>query len=453
MLLYLLTGCAPADLIEGSLPATGYTDLRIDTEARGIPPSDVSAVTIGGVPAFDLSLAADGQLLVTAQGGPSGEAAVILTVDGAEIEVGALTYDAPIDPVFERMVAFGASVTMGFQDGTPTPRAQLTSPVMHLARAAGAWLPLPLFRDDLWDALSIEDIGPAPECAIGTGSFTTNATLSVLTEMADPETGELDFTRARVTPTVEPRNLAIGNFRIHQIVHGAPPTDPAYALLTYLAFQNDSTGLGSDTGPSQLDRLEALEPTIIVSTDLYGNDLLGPVLPTDGVDFDRLTEEADFTADLEETLDRLAATGAEVFLANIPRVDRLPRIAQVHHDPDELAIVLERAERFNALLSEHAAAHDTIHIVDTYQYVEDHPDGLVTDRFTLSLGTLGGLISFDGVHFSDTGNALVTQLFIEAIEDTLGVDFPELPLASILARDPHSPFVLEVHGRDPAACD
>ena len=453
MVLLLSMACAPpTPLTPDRLSATGYDRLLIDTEALGYAPADVSAVTIGGVPAFGLAETADGQLSVTVQGGPAGEAAVSLVVDGAAVDAGALEYAPPVDPIFDRMVAIGASVTMGFQDGSPSQRAQLNGPAVHLARAAGAWMPLPLFHDNLWDSLDVSSISPAPGCLLGdAGTFTTSATLNAVSAMADDE-GELDFRRARVSPDLEARNLAIGNYRISQIVHGAPPTDPSFALLTYLSFANDSEGLGSDTGPSQLEQLEAMAPTLVVSTDLYGNDILGAALSAP-VSFELLTEEDPFVADLELALERLAATGAEVFLSNLPRVDRLPRIAQAGHDPAELAIVSERGERFNALLDEHAGRHDNIHVVDAYGFVEENPDGLEGDGFRLSLSTLGGLISYDGVHFTDTANALIAQLIADAITEELGIEVPEVPLATVLAKDPHSPFVLEVYDRDPEDCE
>ena len=453
LLILQFLGCSQADLTSQVLSATGYTELLLDTEAAGVPPGDIDAVSIGGVPAYDLWVTAAGELALTPQGGPSGPQSVVLSVDGEALEVGTVTYAEPVDPVFDRLAAVGASVTMGFQDGAPTARAQLAGPVMHVARAAGAWLPLPLFHDDLWDSLTLDDVGPAPGCLLSdAGAFITSNTLGAISKMAG-EDGELDFTRARVSPNLSPHNLAIGNFRIDQIANGAPPDDPAFSLLTYLAFENGSAGLGSETGPSQLDRLEALEPTMVISTDLYGNDIISSVLSSGKVYWDDLTEEPDYEANLVVTLERLAATGADVFLVNLPKVDRLPRVIQAGHAPADLAIVVERGQRFNQLLDEHAASHSNIHVVDAYGYVEDHPDGLTQGGYTFSMSTLGGLVSFDGIHFTDTGNALVAQLILDAITEELGVELPEVPLASVVTRDPHSPPVTEVYGRDIDACD
>lgn len=454
MLLFLLAaGCAPPDIIDTPLSAAGYTELLLDTWIRDIAPADVSAVTVGGIPAYDLEVTAADELSVMVQGGPSGEAPVVLTVDGAAVEVGTVTYEPPVDPVFDRFVAIGASVSMGFQDGAPSQWAQRHSPPAMLAQAAGAYLPLPLFTEDLWETMTTADVGPAPDCLLNDpGGFVTTNTINAVSQMADPETGEIDYRRARVTPDVAPQNIAIGNFRLREIVHGPSSTDPSYAWLTFLAYENDSEGLGGDVGPSQLERLDALDPSIIICIDCYGNDILNGILSPDGVNLDGVTTEEVFSADLDLALEALAATGAEVFLSNLPPVDGLPRIVQAGHDPDELQVVLDRAARFNALLAEGVEEHDNIHLIDVVSFFEETSGGLQTDSLTLDFTPLGGLISYDGIHFTDIGNAIIAQLFMDAISDELGVTFPELPLASIVTRSVHSPFAVGVWGRDPAAC-
>ena len=61
-----------------------------------------------------------------------------------------------------------------------------------------------------------------------------------------------------------------------------------------------------------MDRAERLEPTLILSTDLYGNDVLRPLLN----DPEPMTAEelASIAEALGTVLDRLAATGAQVFM-------------------------------------------------------------------------------------------------------------------------------------------
>jgi hypothetical protein len=48
----------------------------------------------------------------------------------------------------------------------------------------------------------------------------------------------------------------------------------------------------------------------------------------------------------------------------------------------------------------------------------------------------GGAFSLDGIHPSHTGHALVANLFIEAMNESLGLGFPPLDLAAVQAADP-----------------
>ncbi|MFZ5478296.1 MAG: hypothetical protein ACOZNI_16130 [Myxococcota bacterium] len=114
-------------------PSSGYYRVAVDVAAAGIAPEDVAAVTVGGIAAYDLA-AEDGLLAMTVQGAPSpGPAAIV--VDGTPVV--AFTYDPPIDAVFDRMVATGASLTQGIQSGVPSDHGALASPGAVVARQAG----------------------------------------------------------------------------------------------------------------------------------------------------------------------------------------------------------------------------------------------------------------------------------------------------------------------------
>src|SRR5207237_8547691 len=87
-----------------------------------------------------------------------------------------------------------------------------------------------------------------------------------------------------------------------------------------------------------------------------------------------------FRADLKVLCDRLAKTGAEVFIANLPPVSLLPAMKQ-HHDKMAVkqgaaaadaaeAAVDERAATFNAILAAEAAKHARIPVVDTVAGVQ-----------------------------------------------------------------------------------
>ena len=54
----------------------------------------------------------------------------------------------------------------------------------------------------------------------------------------------------------------------------------------------------------------------------------------------------------------------------------------------------------------------------------------------LTLNFLGGLISLDGVHPSNTGQAVIANAFIDTINSRFGVDIPKVSVEQVAARDP-----------------
>ena len=456
----MLTGCAPdgaaggADAaVLGSLPATGYEAVLLDTWAADVDPESVAGVRVGGVEAYGLAVTEDGLLSAVVQGGAPGEAAVALTgADGSVAELGVLVYEAPADPVFERMVGFGASVSAGTWNSAPAPAAQLAGPTFRVAQAVGAPMPLPLFREGLWEEMQIDAISPSPACTYAdVGDFILGSIVRISGELSDPD-GGLDFRSARETPDVEARNVAVGNLLLEHIVHGVPEDDPTFAFLQYLSFPGDAEGFGDDTGPSQIERIEALEPSLVLSLDFFGNDLVHPLLNQDHVDLSQLTDEADFAADMEELVERLAATGAEVFLGNMPRPDRLPRVTTSGFTEDEMAPVLEAVVRFNEILDAEAGRHSNVHVVDLYTWVEGQLGGVAVGDQVLSFGPYGGLVSYDGLHFSDVGAALYAQFALEAIEAELGLTLPDVPVEAIAAESPFGPAAVEAAGFSVTDC-
>lgn len=143
-------GCsAPgAVVLPESMSATGYAAVSIDLSRTTWAADDVTALRVGDLPAYDL--AGDGDVLTAqVQGGPPGEAEIIATIGGQDVVLGTLTYEGPVDPVFDRFVMFGASLSQGTRDAVPTASSQLGGPGVHLARAASAHFPLPLLNDPL----------------------------------------------------------------------------------------------------------------------------------------------------------------------------------------------------------------------------------------------------------------------------------------------------------------
>jgi hypothetical protein len=221
---------------------------------------------------------------------------------------------------------------------------------------------------------------------------------------------------------------------------------------------------GEILGPIEetpVERVEALDPTLIVSVDLYGNDVLRPLLN----DPEPMTAEelAEIATALGGVLDRLVATGAQVFIANLPDPSLLPA-AQEHLQTvvdEELADVeafigslQQAALHLNALAESRAADHDNLHIVDLVGPVADLAEsGLDVGGELFGVRRFGGLVGLDGVHFTDTGYAFLTNLFVAAINEALDTSVPAIDLAAVAASDPETPSALGAKGLDGALCE
>lgn len=407
-------------------------------------------MTVGGVPSVDLKVTEEGWLSAMVQGGPAGDALVVVT-DSEAHEVGALIYEGPVDPAFDRVAAFGASFTQGTQDGVPHTDSMLASPAMVLARQTGSFMPTPLIKRGLFPHLEVTDIGEPPQCLVpGIVSFVAGATATLIGELLDEETGLVTFTKARMDPTMSPSNVAVGGSRIGDLVQ--PTTDFGVIFMQHLSLSPESE-ISDPVTMTQLDYIEALDPTMVVSFDLYGNDLINAVvLGSQGVALDELTTVEEFQPSLDALLARLGALSAEVFLANLPDATLSAR-AKGKEGPD-LDLVSERVLLFNDLLAQGALDYPNVHVVDLYGWVEDLPNGemFVGDE-VISTAEFDGLLSLDGVHLTDTGYALMAAEFIDVINAELGTDVALPDLEAIYVSDIRSPESLLEQGLDGAMCD
>jgi lysophospholipase L1-like esterase len=480
----LLAGCSgekkalPSDIgiapAEGS--AAGHWTVQVDLEEHWLDPGDVSAVRVGGVLGYKLRV--DGDVLwFDVQGGPPGTADLVLQAETTVTIADAITYAEAMDPIFDRMVAIGASLTQGVQGGVPTQHGNLHAPATVVAQQAGAHFPLPLLVEGLFPSLGPGDVGAAPDCVVpDVVAFITRSATDVLGVLLDPETGEFDFGAGRVDPDVLPYNLAVGGARVQQVVAGPAEDDFAGQFMAHLVLE-PGLKLSEPVRVSQLDRLEALDPTLVLSTDLYGNDIIGAVVNTEGIILDKITTEAMFTEYLTELVERLDATDAEVFLPTLPQPTLLPmaqeyavlEVARAEaaavasgEDPEAAAAAMAEdvaarlaevdgiAERYNQILVDLVAGYGRIHVVDLAAEVDVlvH-DGVEIDGQLFKVEKLGGLLSVDGIHFSDTGYALLGNLYITEINRVLGLEVPQADLAVVALTDPFAPATMIDGGLDP----
>jgi len=435
-------GCGESepDLEPTSGSLTGYYEVRADPASVGLAPEDVLEVQVGGVKAIDLAVGEDGWLGFLVQGAPvAGPAQVRLyTATGYESLETQFEYAPPVSPHFDRVVAFGASLTQGVQDGTPTHDGVMRSPVLQVARSMGAYMPQPVLVPDLFPTVSLDMVGPGPECETeDVETFITQAIPEVLQELSYPDGSGLGYELGRSDPLIEVRNVAAGSFQLDDVLYGADGDELVQNVLGGLAF--DPLGhFATPTSRTMLEVVEDLDPTVILSVDLLGNDVL------------RRRSSEHISELLPPIVERLAATGAEVFLADTPNPEILEGSVGGSSPGEEEAIL---SQEYNAILVEVAADYPNVHVVPLSARADLMvEEGLLVGDEALNHHMLGGLLSFDGLHFSDSGYALAAQLFVDEINASLGTDMPDVDMGQIVAGDMHTPSAVRSAGREPSDC-
>lgn len=88
-----------------------------------------------------------------------------------------------------------------------------------------------------------------------------------------------------------------------------------------------------------------------------------------------------------------------------------------------------------------------MHVVDLYALVNEviH-NGVDVSGQHLSGKPFGGLLSLDGMHFSDTGYAIMANAYVDAVNSALGTSIAKVELVTVLANDPYSVEKLRAAG-------
>lgn len=474
-LLLAVCGCEPPVEVPpvpvvnpASGPLSGYFPVTVTLTEDGPAADQVTAVRVGGVAAYGLTVVDERTLSFVVQGYAEGDAVDIEleTGDGVVVIADAFTYEGPLDPAFERVYSVGASFAQGVQAGVPSQHAVLASPSHRLATQLGAHMPLPQLVPDLFPAMGVADLGPPPDCEVPLiVSYLAWSAMEALERMKDPETGIVGFQNARVDPGLEVRNFGVGGFRVREVLHSPDEDDFYRQFLAHIVY--DPFAEIYDVVPaSPVELVEVAEPTLVFSVDLFGNDLIDGYVQGNDIDSSEVTPVESFEVDLTETLARLSATGAQVFVANAPQPGVLPAAAErkrwllaqgydtAEHIDEELAAIDALAETFNQILDEKAAEHDNVHVVDLSGIVEEvSGSGITVGDELVTVERFGGLVSIDGLHFSDTGYAVLTNAFVDTINETLGTSVPAVDLQAVLAADPFAPANLVAAGLDVEACE
>lgn len=444
--------------------SAGYYTVEADLSAAGLSATEVLGLTVGGVNALMVLAEDEDTLSFQVQGAPEpGPADVVLrTAAGEQTFMGAFTFDAPIDPVFDRMVSIGASLSMGAVSAVVTHEDGLANGPARIAQQTGAFLGLPLLVDGLMTPVTLADLGPG--CSFPNYADHASAQVTgLLSALEDPETGEANPRLGRLDPDLEVRNHAVAGTNVGEFLD---PSDVGLGEVVFGHIINEpDAGLFDPLSLGQLALAEAHAPTLILALDPLVNDGVDAVTSGEALDTDEVTPVETLEPDLRALVDGLAATGAEVFLGNSPRPSALPIAEQAAASmiaagaaPDDVEAAINEIEAAvsaqNALLDELAAAYPNVHVVDFAAAVDAlDADGLDVGDAHLTTEAFGGLVGLDGIHYTHTGYAVMANITLAAMREALGVSVEDVDLEAVLATDQNSPDALAAAGLDLSACD
>jgi phospholipase/lecithinase/hemolysin len=355
-----------------------------------------------------------------------------------------------------RLVVVGDSLSAGFQSGSLLDRQQVHGYASLVASQAKVPLVLPLIAaPGIPNVYELVSPGPPPMIlpALGVSS------------------GRDDF-------FVQPTDLAVPGANVQDALTRRP--DFPLDSLTDLVL--GAPGLFAGISRSQVEWAEALVPTTIFVW-LGNNDALTPA--THG-DASLLTPVSDFAAAYAEVMNRMAATGATLVVANIPDVASIafltpaeqvaaavgaplsaigpvlgigpgdfvtgdafsqiqailtgaiagPLPANLILDAAEVASIRSAVADYNAIIAANAQSHGAA-LVDIHALMAELlAGGFVSGGQRLTLDFLGGLFSLDGVHPTNTGYALVANKFIQALNTQFAAGIPPVSVQQIKNSDP-----------------
>ncbi|HEV8325590.1 MAG TPA: hypothetical protein VG389_28535 [Myxococcota bacterium] len=398
----------------------------------------------------------------------------------------AFTFHPPLDPLFNDFWAVGASFTAGFQSNSLNAPAQLMGPAAQIARAVGAYFPQPLaVGEGVPPAFTLADVNPL------TGEVEINKVeaFQKLFPLLAATGGT--FEKLRADPYIFPHNLAVPGGVVRHILNGTNG-DPFHPLDIFIQAPFEHF-LSSIMLPSPVENLEIYHPTVVIGgIDFYGNDILGgddtpvPSIHDDLVDlFRRMAElpgsppffvltlvdvnsvpENSFEQD--ERYETLRANNALVDAAALVNGERAaagypPRIFIGDFFSPAFRLIEEPLGNAISFGGETLVVWgcDTPDdpagtCTTTMQTVNGENNGLVVladgTRMVYGLDRAEGIISLDGLHFTNTGYGILSNETIALVNASvgpaapdpanrlLGADVAPLDLESVVASDPLSPL-------------
>jgi lysophospholipase L1-like esterase len=397
----------------------------------------------------------------------SGAAFVALAcVAGCALKPAPVQPPAPTSGPFVKVVFLGDSLSAGFQNGSLLDTQQPNGFGSLIAQQAQFPLQLPLI---------------APPGA--------PAVLDLLSAGFPPIIQqEPGITTGRDNITIQPNDLAVPGYTLHDLINLAPtltPTDDEDIITDLI--------LGAPLGNtlSQLGEAVVQKPTTVF---LWAGSE-DALLADDAGSPSAMTSLASFTSDYTELITILKTyTTAHLVVANVPDVTAVPYMtagslilneaSQYTHLPTALLSLLlgiQPGDLVNAqgLVDLEAEAAGFLHgapltplpgsdvltvaeqatvraniaaynqviaglvaasggtLVDLHAYFASLADGVTINGYTATTGFLGGLFGLDGIHPTNTGYALIANQYITATNTAFGVATPAVDVSAIAAKDPY----------------
>ena len=432
----------------------GLVDVSLDGDFASL--GAVHSVTFDGIHALDVK-GSSSRITLRIQGAPtSGPAHIVIEgAKGKRTNDTSFTYDPPVGGAPRTWASFGASLTQGFQSGGLQPHGQMMSWDAQVARAAGVFLALPLvvetFIPPIEPSAFVKDCGATwSEGAIAS---------SLLTTISDPKTHQIDLRRGRQDATLPTRNFAVGGATVADIIAPATGTVGILERVTELPDGKPDALFGPALTRSQVDRLVALDPDVALCGDLLANDSDAAVVQSDDLHPEQMTPVATLAPELATLAKRLGKTHGHYFIANLLPLDGLPNVVVLRAKTiasglettssfdAKVAAIRAVIQQYNQALETAAKPYPNLHVVDLWTPTQTLLDkGVTVGGQKLTGQEFGGLVSLDFLHFTDTGYALVANVFIDAINQALALHVPKVDLAGVLAQDALSPAHLAADG-------
>ena len=398
------------------MPMTGGVAVEIRDSTVQYDLNRGVSVTIGGIRCLEPKLVNRNHIRCYCQGYPQpGPREVIVSQPGGPDPVtypDAITFDPAANAAISSIWAIGGSTGAGVESGSLYLNMQVQSPVVQLARALGIFIGLPLISSE---GLPIKSAICSTDPVTGVYTADYGAVLA----MTPGEIADL-----RYDADIEVRNLAVPHTTdVRWLLDGFPDN---------LAGQYAHLIPGGEGDRSIMNRLpEHTMDVLVVGPDIWLRYI------EDGILGDELVDAMDALFDVLSGF----APETAILVADVPDVSLTPGAGH-------LRMMRYRTMYLNKLLRQRIAGHGGmvhVSVFDVFNTLAKAGDGdsinMFGQNFAISHGangepdmtlccaaaengcvTLGfdrfeGLYSYDGHTLTSTGNALMANAFIAAIND------------------------------------